>query len=155
METPEYTKLDLSRARREERKAESDMSLKQSQADEQKEQLETLLDYRDECVEGLRTAKQSGLTIVQIREYQLLMQHLSVVVEEQQGKVDISQVNYDESKAVWQGKHDIANEIQLYCDEHDELLGEEYVDDDTHEQIQGGRKKDLEIIGKKLKAGSR
>lgn len=155
MDTPEYTKLDLSRARREERKAESDMNLRQSQADEQKDHLEVLLDYRDECVEGLRTAKQSGLTIVQIREYQLLMQHLSVVVEEQQDKVDISQVNYDKSKAVWQSKYDKANEIQAYCDEQDELMGEEYVDDVSDDKIKGGRKKDLEIIGRKLKAGGR
>lgn len=99
-------KADYDKARRDETRANNEMSQCETQTENQQAQLDTLLSHREECVEGLRTAKQSGLNIIQIREYQLLLKHLDGVVKEQQGKVDICQVKYEKCRDEWMLKNE-------------------------------------------------
>ncbi len=115
-------RTSLDKAKRDERSASSEMRRRDAQAEEQKKQLETLFNHRDECVEGLKKAKESWLTIVQMREYQLLLQHLSTVVEEQQTKVDISQNNYEQARSVWKLKHERCEKLEKL---YEQLLAEQ------------------------------
>ena len=94
-------KLDLDKAKRDEQRARGEMSRCETQSNNQQVHMESLLAHREECVHGLRTAKESGLNIVQIREYQLLLKHLDGVVKEQQEKVDICQVKYEKAHDEW------------------------------------------------------
>lgn len=94
-------KADYDKAKRAEQRAQAEMSRCEQLSDNQQSQLDDLLSHRVECVEGLRTAKESGLNIIQIREYQLLLKHLDGVVKEQQDKVDICQVRYEQSRDEW------------------------------------------------------
>ncbi len=97
---------DLDIARRQESKAYNELEYRSQQAKEQKSQLDTLLQYREECMEGLSTAKETGLTPVHVHEYQLLMTHINSVVETIEYKVNASQDNYEKAKEVWQNKNE-------------------------------------------------
>ncbi|MFV9614528.1 MAG: flagellar export protein FliJ [Gammaproteobacteria bacterium] len=94
----------VNQAKREECRASNDMYSHENQANHEQSQLETCLTYKEECLNGLKTAKDSGLSVVQIRECQLLVQYIDSVVETRQYKADISQENYQQAKAVWQKK---------------------------------------------------
>ena len=99
-------KSDLDIARRQESKAYNEMSYLSQQAKAQKSQLDSLLDYRNECLEGLANARETGLTAVHVREYQLLMKHINSVVEVIEHKVNISQDNMDKAQQTWQQKNE-------------------------------------------------
>jgi len=98
------TRSLVDKAHRDEVKAYNQMVSDEEKAKEQQAQLETCVTYRDECLDGLKTAKSSGLSVVQVRECQLLMQYLDSVVETRQYKADISSENYEKLKAVWTKK---------------------------------------------------
>ena len=98
------TRSLVDKANREEVKAYNLMFSDEARAKEQQSQLDTCLRYRDECRVGLKTAKTSGLSVVQVRECQLLMEYLDSVVETRQYKADISQENYEKLKKVWSKK---------------------------------------------------
>ena len=97
--------LDI--ARRQESKAYNELEFRSQQAREQKSQLDALLEYKNECLEGLANARESGLTPAHVREYQLLMKHINSVVEVIEYKVNASQDNMDKAQEVWQKKTNI------------------------------------------------
>jgi len=96
----------VEKAHRDEVKAFNEMVSDEEKAKEQQSQLDTCITYRDECLGGLKTAKTSGLSVVQVRECQLLMQYLDSVVETRQYKADISNESYEKLKAVWTKKNE-------------------------------------------------
>ena len=102
----------VEKANREESKAFNEMTSEEVKAKEQKEQLDACSTYREECLEGLKSAKTSGLSIVQIRECQVLMQHLDSVLETRQYKADISQETYEKLKKVWTKKNEHYAELK-------------------------------------------
>ena len=125
-------------AKREERRASNDMSNHKHRANHEQSQLETCLTYKEECLNGLKSAKDSGLSVVQIRECQLLVKYLDSVVETRQYKADISQENYEKAEAVWQEKHDSLGTLQqeLHKLEADNNDQDELIDDNrlTHKK---------------------
>ena len=99
-------KSDLDIASRQESKAFNELEYRTQQAKEQKSQLESLLEYRDECMEGLANARETGLTPVHVREYQLLMKHINSVVEVIEHKVNATQDNLDKAQEIWNEKNE-------------------------------------------------
>ncbi len=95
---------DFEQARRQESKAHNELDIRARQAMEQKTQLDALLQHKDECIAGLKIAKENGLAPMHIRELKLLMAHVNSSIETVAYKVDISQDNYEEAKDVWQEK---------------------------------------------------
>ncbi len=67
-------------------KEKNDLDATQCQSIEQKSQLDSLLEYKDECINGLANARETELTPVHVREYQLLMKHIDSIV----GKIEPS-----------------------------------------------------------------
>lgn len=118
-------------AKREECKASNEMYNYEHRARHEQSQLETCLTYKEKCLNGLKTAKDSGLSIVQIRECELLVQYLDSVVETRQYKADISQENYEEAEALWQEKHDSLENLkqELQNIETDNNDQDELIDD--------------------------
>ncbi len=108
----DQTRSLADKAHREERVACDEMANSEKKAVENQTQLETLLCYRKECHDGLKTAKESGLSVVQVRECQLLIQYLDTVVETRQYKADISQEKYDESRVIWKKKREYYMQIK-------------------------------------------
>ncbi len=102
--TKDKSALDI--ARRQESKAYNELEYRTQQAREQKSQLDSLREYREECMEGLTNARETGLTPVHVREYQLLMTHIDSVVETIEYKVNASQDNLDKAQEVWHKKND-------------------------------------------------
>ena len=125
-------------AKREERRASNDMYNHKHRANHEQSQLETCLTYKEECLNGLKTAKDSGLSVVQIRECQLLVQYLDSVVETRQYKADISQENYENAEAEWQEKQDSLENLkqELHKLEADNNDQDELIDDNrlTHKK---------------------
>ncbi len=119
----------VDQAKREECRASNDMYMHENQANHEQSQLETCLTYKQECLNGLKTAKDSGLSIVQIRECQLLVQYIDSVVETRQYKADISQENYEEAKVVWQEKQDSLENLKQVLKKLEAESGEQVTDD--------------------------
>jgi len=125
-------------AKREERRASNDMHNHKHRADHEQSQLETCLTYKEECLNGLKTAKDSGLSVVQIRECQLLVQYLDSVVETRQYKADISQENYKKAEVEWQETNDsmesLKQELHKFEEENNDEI--ELIDDNrlTHKK---------------------
>jgi flagellar biosynthesis chaperone FliJ len=78
--------------------AQADVEYSELRLGDQRKQLDGLLNYRDECARGLRSAS-TGLTIAQQREYELLLQHLDKVVQAQQQRLQSSQHDYEKCSA--------------------------------------------------------
>ncbi len=104
MSDNKHMNLLIEKSHREVIRANDEMYYNEQKAKVQREQLETCLDYRDECLNGLKTAKNSGLSVVQVRECQLLVQYLDTVVETRQYKADICEERFEKSKRVWKKK---------------------------------------------------
>ncbi len=107
------TRSLVEKAHREEVKAFNKMVSDEEKAKEQQSQLDTCITYRDECLDGLKTAKSSGLSVVQVRECQLLMQYLDSVVETRQYKADISSESYEKLKVVWTQKSEHYEQLKV------------------------------------------
>ncbi len=112
MDEERLLKARLEKALREARNAENERHFRDQQMAQQQRHLDSLMNHRQECVNGLKSAKKSGLSIVQTREYQLLMQHLRDVVEEQQYKVEVSQLNFEQADKVWREKQQNLEQLQ-------------------------------------------
>jgi len=106
MDKPTKDKSDLDIARRQESKAYNELEYRSQQAKEQKSQLDSILEYRQQCMQGLTNARETGLTPVHVREYQLLMTHIDSVVETIEYKVNASQSNLNKAQDVWQKKNE-------------------------------------------------
>ena len=109
----------VNQAKREERKASNDMYNHEHRANHEQSQLETCLNYRAECLNGLKTAKDSGLSVVQIRECQLLVKYLDSVVETRQYKADISQEDYEKAEVAWQEKQESLENLKQALQKHE------------------------------------
>ncbi len=135
----------VKQAKREECRASNDMYIHENHAHHEQSQLETCLTYKEECLNGLKTAKDSGLSIVQIRECQLLVQYIDSVVETRQYKADICQENYEDAKVVWQEKQDSLENLKQALKKLQAEYGEQMLNDikPTHDRtyrVYDGRK---------------
>ena len=107
-----HIKKRYEQSRCDEHNATVERDYRQRVANDQESHLSMLLDYRDECVDGLKNAKESGLTIIQMREYQLLMAHLSTVIEKQQCKLELSHERLEDAQNDWKLKHDLYMQLK-------------------------------------------
>ncbi len=117
-------KSNLDIARRQESKAYNDLEYRSQQANEQKSQLDSLLEYRDECMEGLSNAREAGLMPIHVREYQLLMTHIDSIVETVEYKVNASQENLDKAQEVWHKKNEHFIKVKESIKENEETSDE-------------------------------
>lgn len=175
MEDIPNIKQKIKRAMREARHAQDEMECRIKQSQEQQKKMTALLDYREECMAGLENAKTSGLSIVQIREYQLLLRHLTTVLDEQSYKVDLCIRNCEQAKKDYEDKKAQLERQQIMLEQQEKLRGEKIVGDESvgkhsdtelsnndtdpqelsseeaseHNNMQGGG-----LTGKRLKTGS-
>jgi len=162
MDDEALLKMRVQKALREARRAEGERDYREQQMQQQQQRLEALTNQREECVSGLKSAKQSGMSIVQIREYQLLMQHLSGVLEEQQSKMELSQQNFEQAEAEWQQKQEYLQRLQQQLQQLLEAKQEAFVGEDEETQDESaprsraGKRNKADpltgIAGKRLKA---
>lgn len=120
---------DFEQARRQESKAHNELDIRARQAMEQKTQLDALLQHKDECIEGLKIARENGLTPMHIRELKLLMAHVNSTIETVAYKVDVSQDNYEEAKDVWQEKSEHFEKAKEVKKKQDEMAKEKRIEE--------------------------
>lgn len=124
---------NFEKARRQESKAHNELDLRARQAMEQKSQLDSLLQHKDECVEGLKIAKENGLPPMHIRELKLLMAHVNSTIETVAYKVDVSQDNYDEAKEVWEKKNEDFEKAKILMKQEEEMEKEKRLEENNKE----------------------
>ncbi len=116
-------KSDIDIARRQESKAYNELEYRSQQAKEQKSQLDSLIEYRDECMDGLTNGRETGLMPVHVREYQLLMTHIDSVVETIEYKVNASQDNLEKAQETWQKKNEYFLKVKESLKENEKTSG--------------------------------
>ena len=126
-------KKRLQRAIRDVQNAEDELAYRKKLFEEQQKKMTTLLDYRDECMTGLTSAKSSGLSIVQIREYQLLLRHLGSVLDDQSYKIDLCNRNYEQARTSYDEKKALLEQQQKLLEQEEKLRAEQYTDGMTGE----------------------
>ncbi len=116
-------------AKREETRASNDMYSSEHQAKRQQSQLEECLNYKEGSLNGLKSAKDSGLSPMQIRECKLLLEYLDSVLETRQYKADISQENYENAKMLWLEKQEHYQRLKQALQQLEEENSERMIDD--------------------------
>jgi len=119
----------VSQAKRDERRANNEMSCLEQQSIRQLQQLEDCINYKEDSLNGLQSAKESGLTVIQIRECKLLVEYLDSVMETRQFKADISQENYENARLVWQDKQEHLKKLQQSLQPLEDENNERMIDD--------------------------
>lgn len=96
----DYTHLrkQYEKAKRDVQNAEAECEYREKVAQDQESHLGSLLDYREECIRGLRNPQAAGLSMLQMREYKLLKSHLAGVIGEQQSKLVLSQRRLEDAR---------------------------------------------------------
>lgn len=122
---------DFEQARRQESKAHNELDLRARQAMEQKSKLNSLLQHKDECVEGLRVAKENGLPAMHIRELKLLMAHVNSSIETIAYKVDVSQDNYEGAKEAWKQKSEDFEKAKEIKKQKEEMEKEKIIEENN------------------------
>ena len=134
-------KSDLHIARCQESKAHNDLGYCIKQAEDQEYQLAELLKHREECVEGLKMAKKTGMTPLHIHELQILVKHIDAVVELLSYKVDASQKNLEIAEDVWQEKNEYFETVKEAKNEANKTPVEDIPEEDNDDSTDGWRNK--------------
>jgi flagellar FliJ protein len=74
------------------------------QAEHQKMQLDELLNYREEYAKSFRSASESGLSAIQMQEYQLFINRLDDAIRQQRQFVLNGQQKCDASQKEWMAR---------------------------------------------------
>ncbi len=101
-------------ARHQERDAARQMGNRMRHFEQQKKQLDELMAYRDEYAKCFMNATKTGLSVVQLRDYQLFLGRLETAIEQQKQQLANSQKNCETSKTHWQGangRHKMINKV--------------------------------------------
>ncbi len=80
---------------KQERMVQNDVVYSEQRMSDQRKQLDELLNYRNECASGLRSAG-NGLSVAQLRDYELLVRHLDNVVQVQQQRLTARQHEFEQ-----------------------------------------------------------
>ncbi len=81
---------------------------------EQQRQLDELIKYRDQYMDRFKQAGASGLSIVQMRDYQLFITRLDQAIAQQQQLVSTGEQQCQQSQANWidkRGKSEMINKV--------------------------------------------
>ena len=80
----------------------------------QQKQLDELLVYRADYAKSFAEATAKGLSVVQLRDYQLFLSRLDTAIDQQKQQLADSQKNCDTSKVSWQdasGRHKMIDKV--------------------------------------------
>ena len=89
-------------ARSRERAAASRLGKDLRIAEEQQSQLDQLLAYRDQYMQGYQSAGKAGLTAAELREYQLFISRINDAIVQQRQQVIASRKSCERSSSSWQ-----------------------------------------------------
>lgn len=101
-------------ARHRERDAARQMGDRMRHFDQQKNQLQELVNYRKEYANSFIDATRTGLSAVQLREYQLFLGRLDIAIEQQKEQLENSRKNCEASQQQWRGadgRHKMINKV--------------------------------------------
>lgn len=111
---------------------------------QQQKQLDELVEYREQYIENFHTACCEGLSIVQVRDYQLFITRLDEAIEQQKQRLFNEQQISEQAQATWKDKRsrsemiDKVVENRKYAEkQQDEKLQQKETDDLPHGSSQG------------------
>ena len=102
--------------------------------EQQQKQLDNLLQYRDQYVAGFQAAGKEGLTVVQLRDYQLFLSRLDSAILEQQQRLAESRRRCERSRVEWQHRHGRSKAIDKVVDNRKQAESREQDRQEQREQ---------------------
>jgi flagellar protein FliJ len=112
------------------------------QVEQQQQQLDKLIEYRDQYIQGYQTAGKVGFPATQMREYQLFISRLNDAITQQRQQVIACRNISEKSSSSWRDSHSHTKKIdkiveQRTCHEQRELrCREQREQDDRHLGLQ-------------------
>jgi flagellar FliJ protein len=119
-----------------ERDAARRMGKDMQQVEQQQQQLDQLIAYRDQYMEGYQAAGQAGFTVAQMREYQLFISRLNDAIAQQRQQVIACRRTSEKSSTSWRDsrshskKIDKVVEQRLYTEQCEQRGSEQREQDD-------------------------
>lgn len=112
-------------AQQEERNAARQLGATMRQLETQQQQLNDLMTYRDEYDAYYREATKSGLSVAQVRDFQIFISRLDNAIAQQQRYLISCQQNYELSKSKWRGAHGHSKMIDKVVENRQEIERQE------------------------------
>ena len=76
------------------------------QAEQLQKKLDDLIEYREQYVAGFKAAGAEGLSVVQLRDYQLFLRRLDSAIMQQRQQLLASRQQCQSSQNEWHNRHD-------------------------------------------------
>ncbi len=92
-------------ARQQERNAARQLGNTRQQVESQQKQLDQLIAYRQQYVQGFNLAAKDGFSALQMQDYKLFLSRLDSAIMQQQQLVAASLDNCEQSQVEWQNRH--------------------------------------------------
>jgi flagellar FliJ protein len=93
-------------AHQQERNAARQLGDSLRQVEQLQKKLDDLIEYREQYVAGLKAAGEQGLSVVQLRDYQLFLRRLDSAIMQQRQQLLSSRQQCQHSQNEWHNKHD-------------------------------------------------
>lgn len=114
------------------------------QSERQQQQLDELINYRDQYLKSFQAAAESGLSAVQMQDYRLFIKRLDSAIEQQKQSVVNSQSKCEVSQEEWTHKRSRSKMIDKIIEERKrnenkikEKREQRELDDRVHKNITG------------------
>ncbi|MGB5275870.1 MAG: flagellar export protein FliJ [Gammaproteobacteria bacterium] len=75
------------------------------QVEQQQKKLDDLLEYREQYIAGFQAAGKQGVSVVQLRDYQLFLRRLDTAVTQQRQLLRTSRQHCEQSQSEWHNRH--------------------------------------------------
>ena len=104
-----------------ERNAARHMGKAMGQVQQQQKQLDDLVAYRQQYIDDFNSTAKTGLPVVQLRDYQVFIQRLDIIITQQQEKILASHKDCSQSKANWKDKHNRSKMIDKVIEKRQDI----------------------------------
>ncbi len=95
------------------------------QAEQQQQQLQELINYRNHYSKAFQSASEAGLSVVQMQEYKLFIQRLDEAITQQKQHVTIGQSQCETSQKEWMNKRSRCKMIDKVIENRQQLEQQE------------------------------
>ena len=87
----------------------------------QENQINELINYRNQYLKAFKTASESGLSAIQMQDYRIFLQRLDDAIQQQQQNVTNGRQNTQASQAKWKDTRDQSKKINKVVENRQQL----------------------------------
>jgi flagellar FliJ protein len=131
-------------AHQQERNAARQLGDSLRQTEHLQKQLDDLLEYRDQYVAGFKAAGAEGLSVVQLRDYQLFLRRLDNAIMQQRQQLLASRQHCQQSQNEWHSRHGHSKAIDKIVENREQAESRKL--DEQEQREQDDRPKDSNTL---------